>query len=87
MTKPKPKCPSEALIGNIATIEPLAVREYDAAAMLGVSISTLKTWRTEGTGPRYRRLSRRTVVYPVAELKSWLLSDLEGGSEGVEADD
>lgn len=79
MTKAKPKPPAD-LIGNAQTLAPMALREYDAAAVIGVSVATLRTWRNSGTGPRYRRVSSHTVIYPVEEIRTWLLADLEGGA-------
>lgn len=77
MTKAKPKAAAET-VGN-ATVAPIAVRDYDAAALLGVSQDTLRRWRLEGKGPAYARLSAHTVVYPVDELHAYVGAKLVGG--------
>lgn len=67
----------DELIGGEARPAPLAVREEDAAAMIGVSVAKLRRWRQQGLGPRWCRLGARTLVYPVDELKAYLASRLE----------
>jgi hypothetical protein len=42
------------------------------AVLVGVRPSTLQTWRALGAGPRFVKLSRRTVRYPMAGLMDWL---------------
>ena len=48
---------------------PRYVREGEAAKYIGVSVSTLRSWRTKRSknGPPYTRLGR-LVMYPIAEL-------------------
>lgn len=67
------------LIGGSPTVAPLSVRDCDAAAMLGVSVETLRNWRKEGIGPRYAYIGKRTLVYPVDQLKSYLVESLVNG--------
>ena len=45
------------------------VREGEAAKYIGVSVSTLRSWRTKRSknGPPFTRLGR-LVMYPIAEL-------------------
>lgn len=75
MAKQKIKVSDDA-IGGVQTVAPLAVRDYDAAAMLSVSVETLRNWRQAGVGPAYAKLSSHTVVYPVDELRSYLYRQL-----------
>ena len=42
-----------------------------AAALPGVTKSTLAMWRYEGKGPRYRKLGR-IVVYALDEVEKWI---------------
>lgn len=42
-----------------------------AAEYLGVSVSTLNSWRSMGKGPRYVRLARK-VVYRLADLEQFV---------------
>ncbi len=58
----------------VATSEPNRdrtpyVRESEAAKYIGVTVSTLRSWRTKRSknGPPYTRLGR-LVMYPIAEL-------------------
>jgi predicted DNA-binding transcriptional regulator AlpA len=38
--------------------------------MLGISVHTVRSWRTRGVGPAYRRLGR-TIRYNRAEVQRW----------------
>jgi predicted site-specific integrase-resolvase len=49
----------------------LVVNQQTAAAMLGVSASTLRRWHRAGTGPRVIRVSR-LVRYRPADLRRFL---------------
>lgn len=53
---------------------PLALRPREAARLLAVSPRTLWEWTRAGLVPcvRVGTGKRLTVLYPVAELKSWL---------------
>ena len=44
-----------------------------AAEYLGCSAGTLKTWRTRGSGPRYRIVSRKLVRYHRDDLDSYVV--------------
>jgi len=63
--------------------------ELEAARRLGVSLSGLRKWRNDGTGPRFVRLGR-LIRYRAPDLESWLSDrivsrDTEGASsEGSE---
>lgn len=45
-----------------------------AAALIGVSESTLTKWRKAGEGPPYHRRGPRLVYYLRAEVEAWLLA-------------
>lgn len=62
---------------NIGLPQPATLNVSEAAFYLGVSESTLNTWRTRGKGPRYVRLGRK-VLYRVAALNDYLLSNEQG---------
>ena len=52
----------------------LAVREYVAGDLIGVSAGTLRNWRCDprgNRGPAYVKLGGR-VVYKLDDLKTWL---------------
>ena len=52
----------------------------DAAARIGLSVSTLNKYRCSGDGPRYVRLGKRRVAYPVAELDAWVAARVHGST-------
>jgi len=53
--------------------EKLAVREVEAAKMLGVSPSTLKRLRMQKKGPPFKQPGGGGVVmYPIDGLREWL---------------
>jgi predicted site-specific integrase-resolvase len=54
--------------------EPL-MPEGEAAAILRVSLTSLRRWRREGTGPVYRKLGR-TVRYRPQDLADFVGSAL-----------
>ena len=43
----------------------------EAAAFLGVSVPALAKWRVNGKGPRYHRLSTRTIRYAFSDLEAF----------------
>jgi excisionase family DNA binding protein len=54
----------------------LALRPRQAAAALGISERTLWAWTKRGEIPHVRL--GRMVLYPVAELRTWLSERAEG---------
>jgi excisionase family DNA binding protein len=62
---------------NMGLPQPATLNVPEAAFYLGVSESTLNTWRTRGKGPRFVRLGRK-VLYRVAALNDYLLSNEQG---------
>jgi hypothetical protein len=50
------------------------ISKADAAAFLGVEVSTLNSWRWNGRGPKYHRLSHKKVVYDEGALREFALS-------------
>jgi predicted DNA-binding transcriptional regulator AlpA len=55
--------------------------EKELAQWLRVSIGTLRYWRTEGKGPRYRKVGQ-LVRYSPSDVQDWLNRRPAGG-EGV----
>ena len=45
----------------------------EAAAMLGVSVLTLKRWRRTGEGPAFVKIGRRSA-YQIADINEWITS-------------
>jgi predicted DNA-binding transcriptional regulator AlpA len=55
--------------------------ERDVARWIRVSVATLRYWRGEGKGPRYRKVGQ-LVRYAPSDVQVWLNSRPAGG-EGV----
>lgn len=47
------------------------LRTSDAAKHISVGKSTLERWRVQGTGPKFRVLGRKIVVYAISDLDEW----------------
>jgi hypothetical protein len=47
------------------------VDEYEAAAILGASVQTLRNWRWARKGPRVRKIGERLVRYHRADLAAF----------------
>lgn len=56
-------------------LQPIGIREQEAAETLGVSTSALRAWRSQGRGPAFSRLGRR-VIYPVSALEEYVRKNL-----------
>lgn len=52
--------------------EGLVVNERDAAALLGLSPSTLRIWRSNGKGPRFARISSHCIRYRREDLHAFV---------------
>lgn len=61
--------------------EQIIYNESEAADYLGLSAHTLRTWRSEGKGPRYLQLEGRTIRYTLSELNAYLARQPRGGPE------
>ena len=47
------------------------LRTREAARYLGVSASFLNHARLRGTGPTYKKLSPKLIVYSIEDLRAW----------------
>jgi hypothetical protein len=54
--------------------------EARTAVFLAISLRTLQTWRRSRVGPRFVRLSCRSIRYRRADLMAWMIARLEGGN-------
>lgn len=58
---------------NTGTLQPGdLLDETQAAAILGITVSTLRNWRWKGIGPRYQKIGLRLVRYPRTELATFV---------------
>ena len=65
------------------TISGSLLNEKQVAKHLNVSLASLRRWRVEGRGPRFRKLGE-CVRYSVADLDRWLDSLPAGGAPVAE---
>jgi predicted DNA-binding transcriptional regulator AlpA len=47
------------------------IDETEVAAILGVSLRTLRRWRANGDGPPWQKLGVKWVRYPRAGVTEW----------------
>lgn len=47
------------------------INEHEAASFIGHSVRTLQKWRVTGQGPKYVRISARSIRYRRRELINW----------------
>ncbi len=47
------------------------IDEFDAAEFLGYSVRALRNWRVRGGGPRYVKVSARSIRYRRRDLIAW----------------
>jgi predicted DNA-binding transcriptional regulator AlpA len=56
------------------------LRTPDAAQYLGIAPGTLENKRYNGTGPKFRKLGGRMVVYAAADLDDWASQDVHSST-------
>ena len=59
-------------VRRAADVRPRVLSTRDAATYVGLSRHTLKSWRLQGRGPAFVRLSPRKCGYLVRDLDSFL---------------
>jgi predicted DNA-binding transcriptional regulator AlpA len=47
------------------------IDEFEAADFLGYSVRALRNWRVRGGGPRYVKVSSRSIRYRRTDLIAW----------------
>jgi hypothetical protein len=57
----------------------MIVRTCEAAAMLGVAVSTLEAWRSVGEGPPPVVINSRARGYRIGALRAWVRQRERGG--------
>jgi predicted DNA-binding transcriptional regulator AlpA len=48
------------------------VNEKEAAHFLGYTVRALQNWRVRGCGPKFVKVSARSVRYRVSDLSEWV---------------
>lgn len=73
-TRPGDREPQVEVLNMLIADGKLAVREYVAGDLIGISSGTLRNWRCDpngNKGPAYVKVGGR-VVYKLEDLKTWL---------------
>jgi predicted DNA-binding transcriptional regulator AlpA len=68
---------------NETQIETL-LNEKQLSRLIGLSIGTLRFWRSEGKGPRFRKIGQ-LVRYAPSDVTQWLNRRPSGGEVAAEA--
>ncbi len=63
------------------------ITEREAAEFLGYSQKALQKWRCEGGGPRFVRVSRRSIRYRRRDLIAWAEERLRRSTSDQGGDD
>ncbi|MEM7781316.1 MAG: helix-turn-helix domain-containing protein [Pseudomonadota bacterium] len=61
------------------------LRTPDAADYLGLGKSTLERKRVDGTGPLFRKLGGKVIVYAVEDLDAWASEYIFASTSEAEA--
>lgn len=56
------------------TEDPELLSDAQVAVLLRLSPRTLADWRQRGKGPPWMRIGGKTILYPTAELRVWLVA-------------
>jgi predicted DNA-binding transcriptional regulator AlpA len=51
------------------------IDEKEAAHLLGTAVATLRNWRSQGTGPKFRKIGLRLVRYYRSDLVDFIEDD------------
>jgi predicted DNA-binding transcriptional regulator AlpA len=63
------------------------LREKEAAAFLGLTPRALQSWRTQGYGPRFVRISGACIRYRPQDLDAWVASRLRESTSEPDPED
>jgi predicted DNA-binding transcriptional regulator AlpA len=63
------------------------IREPEAADYLGYSVRALQNWRLRGGGPRFVRVSRRSIRYRRRDLNAWANGRIASSTSNSEGDE
>lgn len=48
------------------------ISEHEVARILNIAPKTLQSWRQNGFGPKYLKLSNKTIRYKTEDIQNWL---------------
>ncbi|MCC3305534.1 helix-turn-helix transcriptional regulator [Sneathiella sp. HT1-7] len=57
---------------NSADINDGLINEKQAAEYLGYTVRALQNWRVRGGGPKFVRISPRSIRYRLRDLDAWI---------------
>lgn len=57
---------------SVAVEAPRFLRSAQCAEFLGVSRSHLERMRADGTGPRFTKISKKVILYALADVEAWV---------------
>jgi predicted DNA-binding transcriptional regulator AlpA len=72
----------ETVLSRPSDVEQL-LNERELARLFHVSVGTLRYWRAEGRGPRFRKIGQ-LVRYAPSDVSEWLRSRPSGGDPAPE---
>ena len=64
----------------MTAIDDIILSESEAARRLDVSVSGLRKWRRERSGPQFIRIGR-LIRYSLSDMQAWLATRKEGANE------
>ena len=62
------------------------INEHEAADYIGHSVRSLQNWRVRGGGPKFVKISRRSIRYRFSDLNEWIESKLVSSTSEVAND-
>jgi len=64
-------------------IPPKLIGEHEAADYIGHSVRSLQNWRVRGGGPKFVKISSRSIRYRFSDLNEWIESKLVSSTSEV----
>ncbi len=62
------------------------INEHEAADYIGHSVRALQNWRVRGGGPKFVKISHRSIRYRRCDLNKWIESRLVRSTSEVAND-
>ena len=57
--------------------------ERSTAEYLGISVETLRGWRKQNCGPRYRKIGKKLVRYAIEDVRAFIEAQPSGGGQAA----